>query len=242
GAAIRNSRLLAESERRRRTAEALAELSRLSSETLDLGTVARRVVESVRTLLGARESALYRLVPETGDLAAPALMGEREQALVLESVQLFDDATRRRHEVDVLAEVVGQINSSLDLAGILARIATGACELTGADGAQIALREPGTDGVRVIHRRGARSAADDALIGLVIQPGKGSGGLVLTTGQPFRTRNYAEDPRITRDYADRVEAVGVVAQIVMPIQDGELKGLLYVFNRTARAFTDRDEA
>ncbi len=336
GAAIRNSRLLAESERRRRTAEALAELSRLSSETLDLGTVARRVVESVRTLLGARESAIYRLVPETGDLAALALMGEREQALgpgavfprgtgviglatrerrpiatpnfaddpriqhdpsilerlegaayravlalpllvkdrvigalavcdgagrifleseirlaqafadqaalVLESVQLFDDAARRRHEVDVLAEVVGQINSSLDLPAILSRIVDGACELTGADGAQIALREPGTDGVRVIHRRGARSAADDALIGLLIQPGKGSGGLVLTTGQPFRTTNYAEDPRITRDYVDRVEAVGVFAQIVIPIQDGELKGLLYVFNRTARAFTDRDEA
>jgi hypothetical protein len=36
-------------------------------------------------------------------------------ALVLESVQLFDDATKRRHEVDVLAEVVGQISSSLDL-------------------------------------------------------------------------------------------------------------------------------
>jgi GAF domain-containing protein/ActR/RegA family two-component response regulator len=336
GAAIRNSRLLAESERRRRTAEALAELSRLSSETLDVGTVARRVVDSVRTLLGAREAALYRLVPETGDLAALALMGERRQALgpgavfprgtgviglavrerrpvatsnfaddprirhdpailerlggasyravlalplllkdrvigalavcdtegrafleseirlaqafadhaalVLESVQLFDDAARRRREVDVLAEVVGQINSSLDLGAILGRIAAGACELTGADGAQIALREPGTDGVRVIHRRGGQGAADDALIGLVIEPGKGSGGLVLTTLQPFRTTNYAEDPRITREYTDRVRAAGVVAQIVIPIQDGELKGLLYVFNRSARAFTDRDEA
>ena len=206
GAAIRNSRLLAEQQRRRRTAEALAELSRLSSETLDLGTVARRVVESVRNLLAAQEAALYRLVPETGAMVALALMGEREQALgpgavfpsgtgviglavrerrpiatsnfaddprirhdpailerlegaanravlalplqlkdrvigalavcdrrgrvfleseirlaqafadhaalVLESVQLFDDATKRRHEVDVLAEVVGQINSS----------------------------------------------------------------------------------------------------------------------------------
>ena len=336
GAAIRNSRLLAESERRRRTAEALAELSRLSSETLDLGTVARRVVDSVRTLLGAREAALYRLVHETGDLAALALMGERQQALgpgaifprgtgviglavrerrpiatsnfgddprirhdpailerlggaayravlalplllkdrvigalavcdnegrvfleseirlaqafadhaalMLESVQLFDDATRRRREVDVLAEVVGQINRSLDLGTILTRIAAGACELTGADGAQIALREPGIDGVRVIHRRGGQGAADDALIGLVIEPGQGSGGLVLTTGQTFRTTNYAEDPRITRAYTDRVKAAGVVAQIVIPIQDGELKGLLYVFNRSARAFTDRDEA
>ena len=34
----------------------------------------------------------------------------------------------------------------------------------------------------------------------------------------------------------------MVAQIVIPIQDGELKGLLYVFNRTARPFSDRDEA
>jgi len=336
GAAIRNSRLLAESERRRRTAEALADLSRLSSETLDLATVARRVVDSVRTLLGAREAALYRLVPETGDLAALALMGEREQALglgavfprgtgvmglavrerrpiatsnfandprlrhdpailerlegvsyravlalplrlkdrvigalavcdsagrvfldsemrlaqafadhaalVLESVQLLDETARRRHEVDVLAEVVGQINSSLDLSTILSRIAAGACELTGADGAQIALREPGTDGARVIYRRGGGRAADDALIGILIEPGKGSGGLVLRTGQPFRTTSYAEDPRITRDYVDQVRAAGVVAQIVMPIQDGELKGLLYVFNRSARAFTDRDEA
>ncbi len=104
------------------------------------------------------------------------------------------------------------------------------------------MREPGSDGARVMHRRGGRTAADDALIGLVIEPGKGSGGLVLTTGQPFRTTNYVADPRITRDYADRVGAAGVVAQIVIPIQDGEVKGLLYVFNRTARAFSDRDEA
>ena len=71
-------------------------------------------------------------------------------------------------------------------------------------------------------------------------PGKGSGGLVLTTLQPFRTTNYAEDPRITREYTDRVRAAGVVAQIVIPIQDGELKGLLYVFNRSARALLEFD--
>ncbi|MGH7306685.1 MAG: GAF domain-containing protein, partial [Candidatus Rokuibacteriota bacterium] len=46
----------------------------------------------------------------------------------------------------------------------------------------------------------------------------------------------------TRDYAERVGAAGVVAQIVIPIQGGDVKGLLYVFNRTARAFSDRDEA
>ena len=331
--AIRNARLFAESERRRLAAEALVQLSRLCSETIDRGAVARRVVESVRTLLGVEESALYRVLPETGDLEAVALSGEGEMALgpgivfprgtgvvglvvnerrpiassnffddprithapdirkrlqtvsyrailgvpllvkdrvigalaacaaegrvfsddevrlaqafadqaalVLENARLFDDAARRRHETDVLAEVIGQINGSLDLATILARIVDGACELTGADGAQIALREPGTDAVRMQHRRGVGS---DALEGILVRPGAGAGGLVLATGQPFRTVNYAEDPRITRDYTDRVRAAGIVAEVVVPIRQGEIKGLLYVFNRTARPFTDRDEA
>ncbi len=60
--AIRNARIFAESERRRRAAEALVQLSRLCSETIDLDAVARRVVESVRTIWRpsrsrARESA-----------------------------------------------------------------------------------------------------------------------------------------------------------------------------------------
>ena len=331
-AAIRNARLFAESERRRREAEALAELSRLCSETVDLGTVARRVVDSVRTLLGIQESVLYRVLPESGDLLALALFGEGERALgegavfprgtgvvglavserrpiatsnfladsrimhdpailerltrvsyrsilalpllvkdrvigalavcasegrvfsedetrlaqafadqaalMLDNAQLFDDVARRRHEVEVLAKVVGQINGSPDLASILEQIVDGACELAGADGARISLREPGTDAVRMLHRRGAE---DDKLKGILVEPGKGAGGLVLTTGRPFRTANYAEDPRITKDYADRTRAAGIVSQIVIPIRNGEIKGLLYVFNRTPRPFTDRDE-
>src|SRR5437773_3857381 len=73
--------MFAESERRRRAAEALLELSRLCRETIDLDAVARRVVESVRTLLGVEESALYRVIPESGDLEAVALSGEGEVAL-----------------------------------------------------------------------------------------------------------------------------------------------------------------
>ena len=331
--AIRNASLLAESERRRHAAEALVQLSRLCSETIDLDTVARRVVESVRTLLGVEESALYRVVPESGDLEAVALSGEGEQALgigtvfprgtgvvglvvnerrpiassnffedprvthapairgrlegvsyrailgvpllvkdrvigalaacaaegrvfsddevrlaqafadqaalVLENAHLFDEAARRRHEMEVLAEVVGQINGSLDLSTILRRIVDGACELTGADGAQIALREPGTDAVQMQHRRGVSADAQDAIL---VRLGRGAGGLVLATGRPFRTSNYAEDPRITKDYADQVTAAGIVTEVVVPIRHGEIKGLLYVFNRTARPFTDRDEA
>jgi GAF domain-containing protein len=79
--AIRNVRLFAESEKRRRAAEALAQLSRVCSETLDLDTVARRVVQSVHTLLGIQEAALYRLVPETGDLIPLGFTGEGAQML-----------------------------------------------------------------------------------------------------------------------------------------------------------------
>ncbi len=331
--AIRNARLFAESESRRRSAEALAQLSRLCSETLDLATVVQRVVESVRTLLGVSVAALYRLVPETGDLvtlaragtdsrtlgpsavfprgtgavglavqqrravfsenfltdsritfapaiserlqgvayravlALPLLVKERvigalavcagegrvfsddetrlaqafadQAALVLENAQLFEDTARRRREAEVLAEVVGHISGSLDLATILERIVRGAQELAGADGALIALREPDTDAFRILHQRGI---GDEVGAGPSISSGKGAGGLVLATGRPFRTANYLEDPRITGDYVDRVRAAGIVSEMIVPIKNGEVKGLLYVFNRTPRPFTDRDEA
>src|SRR5687768_1927010 len=51
--AIRNARLFAQSESRRRAAEALLDLSRTMSQTLEPGLVAQRVTESLRALLGA---------------------------------------------------------------------------------------------------------------------------------------------------------------------------------------------
>src|SRR5207245_5297025 len=107
---------------------------------------------------------------------------------------------------DVCSSDLGQINGSPDLASILEQIVDGACELAGADGARISLREPGTDAVRMLHRRGAE---DDKLKGILVEPGKGAGGLVLTTGRPFRTAHYAEGPRITKDYAQRTRADGI---------------------------------
>jgi signal transduction histidine kinase/HPt (histidine-containing phosphotransfer) domain-containing protein/ActR/RegA family two-component response regulator len=81
GVAIRNARLYAQSESRRRAAEALIELNRVCSETLDLDTVVGRIVDSVHRLLGVQESALYRLDPESGDLVAFALAGKGSRSL-----------------------------------------------------------------------------------------------------------------------------------------------------------------
>ncbi len=74
--AIQNARLYAESERRRRTAESLAEVGRLTSQSLDAAEVGQRIVESVCALSDALAATLYRLDPESGDLVALAVTGE----------------------------------------------------------------------------------------------------------------------------------------------------------------------
>jgi PAS domain S-box-containing protein len=53
----------------------LADLAHLISQSLDLHEVGRRVVDSVRVLLDADASALYRLEPVSGDLIAVAVAG-----------------------------------------------------------------------------------------------------------------------------------------------------------------------
>src|SRR5262249_29243983 len=79
--------------------------------------------------------------------------------------------------------------------------------------------------------------------GLTIERGKGLGGRVLETGRPLRVERYGEDARISRDYEAVTREDGIVAAMAVPIRLGDrTEGLLYVQNRTARAFTARDEA
>ena len=73
--AIRNARVLAQSESRRRAAEALLDLSRAMSQTLEPELVAQRVTESVRTLLGVQAATLFRLDPESGALVSLNVAG-----------------------------------------------------------------------------------------------------------------------------------------------------------------------
>jgi len=63
-AALQNAAIFARSETRRHAAEALAEVGRLLSQTLDPETVGRRVAESVCRLLSARSAIIYRIAPD----------------------------------------------------------------------------------------------------------------------------------------------------------------------------------
>ena len=74
--AIDNARLHTETQRRREAAEALADVARLASRTLDSEDTRQRIADSIRSLLRGQTSALYRLDPESGGLILLASSGK----------------------------------------------------------------------------------------------------------------------------------------------------------------------
>lgn len=155
------------------------------------------------------------------------------------TARLHGEAERARREADVFAELTRGINESPDLDALMHRIAGAARELCRADQAHIAIRDPGLEAMEVRYWLGARPNYGR----FSIEAGRGVGGQVLLTGRPFRTDNYAEDPRITRDYLGTALAEGVVAGMAVPIRSRDsIEGAIFVANRAARPFTDLDEA
>ena len=77
--AIGNARLFAESETRRRTAEALAEVWRFLSETFDVVALGQRIADVVLRALHVRAAVLYRLQPGSGDMEVIGRAGEAER-------------------------------------------------------------------------------------------------------------------------------------------------------------------
>jgi signal transduction histidine kinase/CheY-like chemotaxis protein len=73
---IQTATLFARAERRRRAAEALAEVTRLMSQSLDVDDVGQRIVDSVRGLFDAVTAVLYRWDTELKDLTALSLSGD----------------------------------------------------------------------------------------------------------------------------------------------------------------------
>jgi signal transduction histidine kinase len=156
------------------------------------------------------------------------------------SQRLEAEAKHRRREAEVLAELARTVNATLEVGTILQRVTEGAQELCNGDGAAIALCEPGTEAA-VIRYWAGRSYG--GYLGLRIEPGEGIGGLVLATGRPWRTDDYAHDPHLSPAYRAVIQAAGTVAVLVVPIHGGAcLEGLLYVGATRSRTFTDHDEA
>ena len=163
-----------------------------------------------------------------------------QAALTLEHARLFADEERRRREAEVLADLARTIGATLDLETVLRRVTEAAQELCRSDGAVIGLRMPDSDAVLLRYWTAPWSTD----IGETrIEPGKGLGGRVLAERQPMRTGDYLHDPRVGDHYLDRIRRLGIRAQMAVPVLiEDRVEGLLYVANRSARAFTDQDEA
>ena len=163
-----------------------------------------------------------------------------QAAVAVDNATLFVEAGVRQREAEVLAELARSINAAHDVGTVLQRVVDGAKELCGCDLTSVALRETDSGSVIMRNRAGEfRSPADR----LIIEPGRGAGGHVLNSGEPFRSDDLGRDSRITPDPADRVDAEGIVATLVVPIMvEGAVEGLLYVHRLTPRPFTDRNES
>jgi PAS domain S-box-containing protein len=171
------------------------------------------------------------------DQAALRLFAD-QAAIAIENARLYGEAERQRREAEILAALARRISASLDLDTILRQVAEGVKDLCGSDFAEIALRQAGTDNL-VLRCAGGRPEAGSRRI----EPGRGAGGMVLITGKPVRTDDYAADPRFIEDYLPEAQAKGVIAELAVPIQiEGRVEGVLFAANRSPRPFTARDEA
>jgi PAS domain S-box-containing protein len=163
-----------------------------------------------------------------------------QAALTLEHARLFAEEARRRREAEVLADLARTVGAAPELATVLRRVTEAAQELCGSDGAVIGLRVPESDAVLLHYWT---ESPGDALVNVRIEPAKGLGGRVLMDRRPRRTCDYLRDSAISDDYHDRIRRLGIQAQMAVPVLiDGRVEGLLYVDNRSPRAFTDQHES
>jgi PAS domain S-box-containing protein len=194
--------------------------------------VARGQSLGVMTMLRTRGAQGY----ERADLETVEDLARRVASAV-DNARLYRMAERQRREAEVIVELARAINVSLDLATILQRVTEAAHELCGCDRAAAALRDADSDAMVVRYRAGGGQAGSEAIR---IEPGRGAGGQVLATGRPVRTPagvSAASDGSRPEPDPD------AAATLVVPIAIGDrIEGLLYASHRTARAFSDRDEA
>ncbi|MCE3553673.1 GAF domain-containing protein [Pseudonocardia sp. RS11V-5] len=147
---------------------------------------------------------------------------------------------RREKETQALLETARGLAALRDVDEALEAIVGRTRQLLGTDATYLALVDPERGDVYMRITLGTVTRAIES----VRQPkGSGVGGLIVATGEPFATRDYLADPRISRDpsVADAVVQDGIVSMAGVPMRLGaEVIGALFVANRHERTF-ERDE-
>ncbi|GAA4703298.1 GAF domain-containing protein [Pseudonocardia yuanmonensis] len=147
---------------------------------------------------------------------------------------------RREKETQALLETARGLAALRDPDEALDAIVARSRQLLGTDATYLALVDPVREDVYMRVTLGTVTRAIES----VRQPvGSGVGGLIVATGEPFATRDYLTDPRITRDpaVADAVVQDGIVSMAGVPMRlGGSVIGALFVANRHERTF-EREE-
>ncbi|HEX3178909.1 MAG TPA: MASE1 domain-containing protein [Methylomirabilota bacterium] len=176
----------------------------------------------------------------TRDVTALRRAEEEMARLLAAERRAREEAQRAERQMATLGEIAQSITSSLDLDTVLQRIARGAQELCGSDTAAMFLRDGDSEAMVPRFRVGPTVRAYE---GLRILPGQGIGGQVLVTGRPVRSNEYLTDPRVPESFHTLAREAGTVTLMVVPITIRDrVAGLLYISNRSARLFTEQDEA
>ncbi|MBI3029213.1 MAG: GAF domain-containing protein [Candidatus Rokubacteria bacterium] len=224
--------------------EELATESRFSVPSVlrDHGVVSSMVVPMLAgdTIIGVMGAHGRRPRRFTAEEVRLFTLIANQTAVALERARLLEEIRRQHQEAVALEAVAREVTSSLDRREVFQRIVERARGLCGGDLAFLAPCDRETGTATIVAVAGART---DALLAVTITPGRGTGGRVLETGEPFTTTDYLHDPRISQDYAAAAAGEGFVAQAVVPLRFGKaITGLLWVVNRDARPFTPRDLA
>jgi GAF domain-containing protein/two-component sensor histidine kinase len=163
-----------------------------------------------------------------------------EAAIAIHNADLYAETRRQQQEAEVLEEVARDITGSLKREEVFQRIVDRSRELCGSDLAALAPYEALTGIATIVAASGTRA---EGVIGLEVRAGRGAGGRVLETGEPFVTEDYLNDPRITKDDAQIAAQRGLATLAVVPLLfGGAITGLLWVAHRARRRVGRRDLA
>jgi DNA-binding PucR family transcriptional regulator len=161
---------------------------------------------------------------------------EQAKLLALQVRETLDERRRREAELRALYETANDLAALRDLDAVLKAIVHRARQLLSTDVAYLSLNDPerGDTYMRVT------DGSVSSLFRQVRLPmGAGLGGLVAQSATPYATASYFEDERFrhTHGIDSAVHDEGLVAILGVPlVLGGDVLGVLYAANRTARPF------
>jgi signal transduction histidine kinase len=147
--------------------------------------------------------------------------------VAVENARLYDAARRQQRWIQASAEVTTRLLSGSEPGEVLAGITQQVRELSGADLAVLAL--PTEDG-RVLTISYADGEGAEDTRGLVLPAGQSLSGLVLATGEPVTSDDFAHDERAAKAARGAMSQIGPA--IVFPLgAPGNVRGVLTVGRR-----------